>query len=119
MQKVAISGQNYRLKPFQHHACNSLAARQLHVSWEIVSEKTTDFSHLNSVLAKEFVVENGRGQADGLRLVVDFLGANNSPLAENTTILLPRDFLRHLEDHFDQRVVGQMLRPMEEHTGLT
>src|SRR2546425_12389657 len=89
MQKVAISGQNYPLEPFQHHACNSLAGRRLHASWEIVSEKTTDFPQLISVLAKEFVVENGRGQADGLRLVVDFLGANNSPWQRTLLFFCP------------------------------
>ena len=50
--------------------------------------------------------------------VADILAANNSALAENGAVFLAGDFLRHLEHHFDQRVIGQLLGPEQKHAGL-
>jgi hypothetical protein len=73
-----------------------------------------------SLLAKKFVVQNRRCQSHRFCfcLAASFPGADDPSLAENAAVFLAGDFFRHLENHFDQRVVWQVLWTLEEHTRL-
>jgi hypothetical protein len=59
----------------------------------------------------ELVVENRRRKLVILRLFARILHPDDSPLAKHFTVLLARDFLRHLEHHFHQRVFREACRP--------
>jgi hypothetical protein len=58
-----------------------------------------------SVLAQEFVIENRGGQPDRFR-IADIFSANNSALAQNRTVFLAGNLLRHFKHHLDQSVIG-------------
>src|SRR6266852_6348623 len=69
------------------------------------------------VLAQKFVVEDRSGQANRFR-IADFLAPDDPALAENCAVLLAGNFLRHLEHHFHQRILRQLLRSSEQDPGL-
>ncbi len=58
----------------------------------------------------------------GIRVLLFFalrvLGADYATLAEHISVLLARDFFRHLEHDLDQGIHGQLLRPLEQYAGL-
>ena len=72
-----------------------------------------------SVFVEKFVVEDGRRQ---LVRVLGFInrvfGANQPSLTEDTTVLLPGDFLGHLEYQFHQRIGWQLLRTVKQYARL-
>ena len=66
----------------------------------------------------ESIVENGSSKAETLGGVTRLPGTNDSCLAEHVAVLLTGYLLRHLENHFDQRVYRQLLWTLEQYTGL-
>src|SRR5258706_9632961 len=64
-------------------------------------------------LAKEFVIQDGSSQHRTIFRGMRLLRADQSSLAEHGAVFLAGDFLRHLENHFDERVGRQLLRSMK------
>src|SRR5208283_5513103 len=85
--------------------------------WHAVMNKRNDQVPARSV--DELVVDDGGGQ-DGFA----FLGfgrvfeAHDAALADDVAVFLAGDFLRHFEDHLDERVDWKLLRPEEQDAAL-
>src|SRR5579863_1904367 len=77
-----------------------------------------DGPHWKLLLVDELVVNDGSGQADAVVGLLRFLGAHDAALAHHVAVLLPGDFLGHLEHHLNQGINGQLLRSGEKNAGL-
>src|SRR5579863_8390584 len=69
-------------------------------------------------LTQKFVIEYGSSETHAVLIGLRFTRADNAALAQYATVLLARDFFRHLENHLDESVVGQGFRTVQQHAGL-